>query len=169
MKVLITGMSGVGKTTTLAELQKQGYLVIDADATGMCIWRNHITKEHVEYGPDGRDADWLAKHGWYCDIDQFTSFLSHIRKDKQVFVSGLTENISEFSKIFDKIVVLELDKNLIIERLNQRTNNHFAKKKEEQDFIFNSQNNLIEKIENITSIKTNTSPEEVVNNILNLL
>lgn len=169
MKILITGMSGVGKTTTLAELQKQGYLVIDADATGMCIWKNHKTKEKVEYGPDGRNAEWLAEHGWYCDIPQFKSFLSHIRKDKHVFVSGLAENIAEFSKIFDKVFVLELEKELIAERLNKRTNNHFAKKKDEQDYIFNSQDNLIKNIENTIKINTNVSPEKVAEHIQNSL
>jgi broad-specificity NMP kinase len=169
MKVLITGMSGVGKTTTLAELQKYGYLVIDVDATGICVWKNHKTKEKVEYGPDGRDSDWLTEHGWYCDIGQLSSFLSYVRENKHVFVSGFVENMTEFSKIFDKVIILELEKDKIIERLNQRTNNHFAKKKEEQDFIFNSQNNLFKKIQNTISINTNVTPKEVADKILDLI
>lgn len=162
-------MSGVGKTTTLAELQQRGYLVIDADATGMCTWRNKRTKEKVEYGPDGRDASWLAEHGWYCDIKQFTKFLSCIRKDKHVFVAGLVENISEFSDLFDKVFILEINDGELIKRLDTRSNNHFAKKKEEQDFILNSQDSLLGEIENTISIDSNTQPKEVADKILNLL
>jgi predicted ATPase len=48
MKIRITGISGTGKTTTLAELQKHGYVVIDLDATGMCRWKNKETGEVTE-------------------------------------------------------------------------------------------------------------------------
>lgn len=55
MRILLTGMSGVGKTTTLAELQKHGYVVIDLDATGICRWKNRNTGQPTEYEETGRD------------------------------------------------------------------------------------------------------------------
>src|ERR1017187_802057 len=116
MRILITGISGVGKTTILAELQKHGYLVIDLDATGLCRWKNKKTGEFTEYGLTGKNYEWLTEHGWYCDIEKFKLFLSCIREDKFVFVAGLTENIREFSEIFDKIFILDTHKEMVEKR-----------------------------------------------------
>ena len=82
MKILITGIAGTGKTTVLAELQKEGYVVIDLDATGICRWKNKETQEFTEYGETGRDYEWLTQHGWYCDIGKLRQLLSTIREDK---------------------------------------------------------------------------------------
>lgn len=169
MKILITGISGVGKTTTLAELQKHGYLVIDIDATGLCRWKNTKTGENTEYGLDGKDYQWLTEHGWYCDIEKFKVLLSCIREDKLVFVSGLTENTNEFSELFDKVFILETEEAVVEKRLLDRTNNHFAKKEDERAFVFKHQQELLNKIKDPMIIGTSGSPESVAQSILDKL
>jgi len=37
-KVLVTGMSGTGKSSALAELSRRGYRVVDTDDPGWCKW-----------------------------------------------------------------------------------------------------------------------------------
>ncbi len=166
MRILITGMSGVGKTTALAELQKLGYVVIDLDATGICRWKNKTTQSIVEYGLDGKDAEWLNEHGWYCDLETLKTLLSCIREDKYVFVAGMPENIKEFSEIFNKTFVLKADDNAIAKRLGDRTNNHFAKKDDERVFMLKHTQELLSQIENTTEINTHNKPEEVAQLIL---
>jgi len=169
MKILLTGMSGAGKTTTLAELQKHGYLVVDLDATGLCEWKNIETGEKTEYGPNGKDYAWLTKHGWYCDIEKFKLFLSCIREDKIVFIAGMTENLKEFSKIFDKIFIIGAENKVIEKRLIERTNNHFAKKEDERLFMFKHTQELLNQLENPIEIDTNKKPESVAQSVLDAL
>ena len=170
MKILLTGMSGVGKTTTLAELQKHGYLVIDSDATGLCKWQNIETRADVHYGLDGRNYEWLTKHGWYCDIDKFKQFLSFIPDDKLVFISGMPENIKEFAKIFDKIFLLDPGRAETEKRLIERTNNHFAKKESERLFMFEHTQELLNQLDApISKIDTDKKPELVARAILDSL
>jgi dephospho-CoA kinase len=166
MKILITGISGTGKTTVLSELQKQGFVVIDLDATGMCRWRNIETQEITEYGPTGRDYDWLTKHGWYCDTLTLQKFLSYIREDKDVFVAGISENIEELASQFDKVFIFEASDEVVKERLNARTNNHFAKKEEEQEFIFKHSRELLKKIKDFVEIDANKTRKEIVESVL---
>lgn len=166
MRILITGIAGTGKTTALAELQKYGYVVIDLDATGICRWRNKETQEVTEYGPDGRDVEWLNLHGWYCDIPTLQKLLSCIREDKDVFVAAIAENIEDVAKEFDKVFVLNASDNVIRSRLNARTNNHFAKKEEEQDFIFEQSRYLMAKLKDFVEVDTDKTPAEIADYIL---
>lgn len=166
MRILITGIAGTGKTTTLAELQKRGLVVIDLDATGICRWRNKETQEVTEYGPDGRDVEWLNLHGWYCDIPTLQKLLSCIREDKDVFVAGCSENIEDVAKEFDKIFVLNASDNVIRDRLNARTNNHFAKKEDEQDFVFEQSRCLMAKLKNFIEVNTDKTSVEIAEDIL---
>jgi dephospho-CoA kinase len=169
MKIFLTGVAGTGKTTALAELQKYGYVVIDLDATGMCRWRNKKTREVVEYSPTGRDYQWLTKHGWYCDIGTLEKLLSSIRGDKYVFVAGITENIEEVSREFNKIFIFTADDSVIKNRLNKRDNNHFAKKKDEQDFVLEHSKELLKKIKDSKNIDANQTTPEVINSLLKLI
>ncbi len=169
MRILITGISGTGKTTTLAELQKHGYAVIDLDATGICKWKNKETQEVTEYGPDGRDLEWLNLHGWYCDIPTLQKLLSCIREDKDVFVAAIAENIEEVAKEFNRVFVLNTSDEVIRERLNTRTNNHFAKKEEEQNFIFEQSRYLMSKLKDFIEVNVDKTPAEITDYILNNL
>jgi len=167
MKILITGIAGTGKTTVLSELQKHGYVVIDLDATGICRWRNKETQEITEYGPTGRDYEWLTRHGWYCDIDKLKQLLSTIREDKDVFVAAITEDIEDLATEFDKVFMLVADDSVVKERLNSRTNNHFAKNEDEQKFILKHSKELLEKIKEFTQVDASRTPTEIAENILN--
>lgn len=166
MKILLTGISGTGKTTVLAELQKHGYVVIDLDATGMCRWKNKETGEITEYGLTGRDHEWLTRHGWYCDIDTLKKLLSCIREDKDVFVAGCSENIEGVAKEFDKVFVLNTEDSVIRNRLNKRSNNHFAKKEEEQDFVLDQSRYLMSKLKDFTEVDASKTTAEIVDFIL---
>src|SRR5690606_492063 len=133
---------------------------------GICRWRNIETKEFAEYGLNGRDADWLSKHGWYCDIEILKKLLSCIREDKDVFVAGITENIEEVFKCFDRVYVLNANDEVIKDRLNKRSNNHFAQKEDEQDFILVQSRSLMNKLDGAIQIDASKTPAEVTQAIL---
>jgi len=166
MKIFITGIAGTGKTTVLSELQKHGYVVIDLDATGICIWKNIVTGEITEYGLTGRDQKWFSENGWYCNIDTLKKLLSCIREDKDVFVAGVSENIEDVVVEFDKVFFLNASDNEIKKRLTNRTNNHFGKKEDEQEAILSWRAELMSKIKNFIEVDANKTPAEIAEIIL---
>ena len=166
MKVLLTGIAGTGKTTALAELQKRGFAVIELDATGMCRWKNKTTGEFTWYGEAGQSSQWLAEHGWYCDIDTLKKLLSCIREDKDIFVAVIAENVEDVAHEFDKVFVFTAGNDVIKERLARRSNNNFAKQEEEQEFILNQSEELLKKLKNFTKVDANQDTVQVVDFIL---
>ena len=109
-RILLTGMSGTGKTTVIHELATRGYRAVDLGEPG---WSEH--------GPDG---DWV-----WCEA-RVQALLS--REDGDVlFVSGCAENQVKFYPQFNEIVLLSAPAALLIERLATRTNNSYGKDPDE--------------------------------------
>lgn len=169
MRILITGVAGTGKTTTLAELQKRGYLVIDLDATGLCRWKNTKTGEFAEYGENGRDDAWFSDHRWFCDDETLTKMLSCVRSDKQVFVGGVAKNISEIGEKFDKKFLLTVDSVALRERLSTRTNNVFGKHPHEQEAAIKYDSLLKDALTEYILIDSAKPSEEIVDIIISKL
>lgn len=109
-RVLITGMSGTGKSTLVAALAALGYGAVDTDY-GYC---------HT--GPDG---EWV----WREDLIQ--ARLSTDDTDV-LFVAGAASNQGRFYPQFDRIILLSAPAEVIVERLASRTNNPFGKTAEER-------------------------------------
>jgi dephospho-CoA kinase len=114
-RVLITGMSGTGKSTLIVELRALGYKAID---TG---WDPKW--EEPERRPD-------AGSGWVWREDRIEALLS--TEDAQVlFVGACVPNQGRFYRRFDAVVLLTAPEAVIVERLRNRTNNPYGKSGEE--------------------------------------
>jgi dephospho-CoA kinase len=112
--VLVTGMSGTGKSSALAELARRGHRVVDTDYGG---W--------IE-----REAELL----WREDrIDQ----LLDEHEDGVLFVSGCVANQGKFYPRFDAIVLLSAPADVILERVAGRRTNDFGKTDSEREQILN--------------------------------
>ena len=104
-RVLLTGMSGTGKSSVIRALAARGYKAIDAD-DGWC-----------EPLPDGRQR-------WREDaIDR----LLDTEDAGVLFVAGCEENQARFHPRFDLIVLFSAPAEVLVERLASRTNNPFGK------------------------------------------
>jgi hypothetical protein len=53
-RILVTGMSGTGKSSALAELGRRGCRVVDTDDPG---WREY--REYVEFSDEVDRGEWL--------------------------------------------------------------------------------------------------------------
>lgn len=106
--VLITGMSGVGKTTVLSELARRGCRTIDTDDDGWVL-------------PDGT---------W--DEPRMTALLASV---EPVIVSGTVENQGRFYDRFGAVVVLTAPIEILLERLEARTNNPYGKSDADRDDV----------------------------------
>jgi shikimate kinase len=104
-RILITGMSGTGKTTLLEELARRGHHTVDTDYDG---WTQPDGTWHEQ-----RMTELLAQHA-------------------DVVISGTVENQGKFYDRLDHVVLLTAPLNILIERVSRRTNNPYGQTPEQQ-------------------------------------
>ncbi len=103
--ILITGMSGTGKSAALAELERRGHRVVDTDHG---VWIEDVKL------PDGSiEPLWNEER-----IDELLSGHS----DGALFVVGTVANQGRFYPRFDAVVLLSAPLDVILERVASREN-----------------------------------------------
>ena len=120
-RVLLTGMSGTGKSTVIQELAARGYKAIDADYDGLSEVVNVPAGELTGLGP-GQD--------WVWREDRIQDLLSTDDVDV-LFLSGCAPNQGKFYPQFDHIILLTAPAHVIVERLATRMNNPYGKRPED--------------------------------------
>ncbi len=116
--VLVTGMSGTGKSTALELLAERGHAVVDTDTDA---WSEWVTL------PDG-SLDWI----WREDA---MARLLDVRRDDTLFVAGCKSNQGSLYPRFDEIVLLSAPADLLLARVAARDTNSYGKSKAERDLI----------------------------------
>jgi len=106
--VLLTGVSGAGKSSLVKELRRRDYVAYDADDDGF-----------TEPLPDGT---WRWRESLVREL--FAG-----RGDGLVFFAGCSEEQANFE--FDFKVLLSAPREVVVERLRTRTTNSFGKSKDE--------------------------------------
>ena len=104
-RVLLTGMSGTGKSSVIQELAARGHKAVDAD-DGWC-----------EPLPDGRQR-------WRDDA---VGQLLDTEDAGVLFVAGCEDNQARFHPRFDLIILLSAPAEVLVERLAERLTNSFGK------------------------------------------
>jgi dephospho-CoA kinase len=115
-RVLVTGMSGTGKSTALVVLRSRGFRTVDTDSPTWSKWL-----------PDGR-GEWLWRE------DRIAELL-RTEGEGTLFVSGCMSNQGKFYDRFDAIVLLSAPANVLLDRIAKRTTNDYGKTPEERDLI----------------------------------
>ena len=111
--VLVTGMSGVGKSTALAELARRGYATVDTD-----------------YGP------WIELvAGEPLWREPLIEALLNRPRERPLFIQGTVANQWRFYNRFTAIVLLTAPTDVVLHRIARRTNNPFGKTAEERSRI----------------------------------
>ena len=110
-RTLITGMSGTGKSTVIAELGTRGFRAIDTDYNDWCHW---VTP------PGEREQDWIWRE------DRMKHLLENAGAEP-LFVAGCKSNQGKFYDRFEHIVLLSAPTELIVERITTRFNNPYGK------------------------------------------
>ena len=122
-KVLITGMSGTGKSSALRALAARGHRTVDTDTDEWSRWTTL---------PDG-SRDWIWRE------DAIAALLSgHGPGDGHLFVAGCKSNQGDFYPRFDHIVLLSAPADVILARVAARTTNPYGKTSEERAEILDN-------------------------------
>jgi shikimate kinase len=118
LKVLITGMSGAGKSAALQRLGERGHRVVDTDSDR---WSRWVTL------PDG-SADWVWRE------DAIARLLTEHEHGK-LFVGGCKSNQGKFYPLFDQVALLSASPEVLLARVADRTSNPYGKAAHERDLI----------------------------------
>jgi len=114
-RILVTGMSGTGKSTALAELERRGFEVVDTDQPGWTTWSDE----------DG---------GYVWREDRVAELLGR-DFDTTLYVSGTVSNQGRFYPRFDAVVLLSAPAAVLLGRIESRTTNDYGKTNEERGLI----------------------------------
>ncbi|WP_010206237.1 AAA family ATPase [Salinibacterium sp. PAMC 21357] len=111
--VLVTGMSGVGKSTVLAALSQRGIDTVDTDEGN---WIEDVDGEPL----------------WR--IPRVTALLD-TQRDRPLVVQGTVANQGQLYHRFDAVVLLTAPRAVILERLRTRTSNDYGKSPAERSKV----------------------------------
>ncbi|MBH0131318.1 AAA family ATPase [Salinibacterium sp. NK8237] len=111
--MLVTGMSGVGKSTVLAALRQRGIDTVDTDEGN---WIEDVDGEPL----------------W--SIPRMTALLDRPR-DRPLAVQGTVANQGQLYHRFDAVVLLTAPQAVILERLRTRTSNDYGKSPAERSKV----------------------------------
>jgi dephospho-CoA kinase len=148
-RVLLTGMSGTGKSSVVGELVARGYKAVDTD------------DGFSEPQPDGRQL-WRE--------DAIEALLATEDADV-LFVAGCEENQVKFHPQFDHIVLLSAPLETLVERLAARTNNGYGKDPEEFRRFLEDVETVEPRLRRVADheVRTTASLDEVVTAVLRLV
>lgn len=107
-RVLVTGMSGVGKSSLLEELAARGYATVDTD-----------------YGDFHEVVD--GEPLWRRDRIEAVLGAASAGGTGVLFVQGTVRNQSSYYSWFDHVVLLSAPVEVLVERLSTRTTNTYGK------------------------------------------
>lgn len=119
MRVLVTGMSGTGKSSALVELGRRGFRVVDTDST-----------EWSEWFPDANDG----RGEWLWREDRMAELLA-APDERPLYVSGCHSNQGKFYDRFDAVVLLSAPGEVLLDRIETRTTNDWGQGPGERELI----------------------------------
>jgi shikimate kinase len=109
-------MSGTGKSTALAELERRGFRVVDTDHPPWNEWSE-------------------ADGGYVWHEDLLADLLAEDDGNTTLYVSGTVSNQGRFYARFDAVVLLSAPAEVLLRRIETRATNDYGKATEERELV----------------------------------
>ena len=130
-RILITGLSGTGKSTVIVALAARGFWAVDLDDEAFSEWVTIAEQPELAEAagsPVEPDRDWVWRE------DRVGSLLDR-EQAATLFVGGCAANMRRFLPRFDEIVLLTAPAEVIADRLRSRSNNPYGKHPDEVERV----------------------------------
>jgi broad-specificity NMP kinase len=165
-RVLITGLSGTGKSTVTGALATRGYHAIDADASSWSAW---VAVTHAVEAPDSAAEErgiWRT-HDWLWRADRIHRLLA-TAEGELLFVSGCAPNMRQFYPQFEHIILLSAPVQVLRERLSTRTTNAYGKHPDELARVLRQLQSVEPQLRRIASLEVDSSAplDQVIDSLL---
>ena len=150
-RILMTGLSGVGKSTVIAELAARGYKAMDADCD-----------EYSEWAPVGDDDADVAgtpvepHRDWVWREDRIQALLA-TEDAAALFLGGCAANMRRFLPQFDHVILLSAPAQVIVARLATRATNPYGKRPDEVARVLAQTQTVEPLLRRIATYEINTS------------
>ncbi len=128
MNILLTGISGAGKSAVGKALQGKGFDVIEVDHyKNTAEWRDIRTGEVATYNP-GDGYDRIMELHYYLKSEGVLPLLERGAKtEKPYFFDADAQNIQDYYSYFDMMFLLTINRDTAEERLLHRTTGDWGK------------------------------------------
>lgn len=114
--VIVTGISGAGKSTIACELTRRGLTVLDSDNDpGLARFENR--EGTVVEEPEAPDLAWLAEHFWNWDPARLDELIQ-AAAPATLYICGGADNQIELADRFTHFILLEIDEPTMLARLD---------------------------------------------------
>jgi dephospho-CoA kinase len=162
-RILLTGLSGTGKSTVTEELAARGYKAVDADSDEYSHWVEWIDQPNDVGTPVEPGRDWVWRE------DRIQELLS-TEDAALLFVSGCAANMGKFLPQFSEVVLLSAPAHVVVARLRTRTNNSYGKDPEEVARVLALQESVEPLLRRVAGheIDTSVALDEVVALVLHI-
>lgn len=124
-RVLITGMSGTGKSAVVRELAARGYPAVDLDTPEWSIW---VDADPADPLTPREGKDWVWRE------DSVRKLLSE-HQSGTLFVSGCAQNMNRFFPLIEVIALLSAPMDVIMKRLEARSPDGYGNTYEERQKV----------------------------------
>lgn len=132
--ILITGISGTGKSSLSKKLNEMGYKAYDLDDyPGLFTMLDKRTGKPV-VDHDNADLEKVDAMDWVCDTEKLTSIIAN-ESSPITFYCGNASDMDKILPFFDSVILLKIDPDIMRHRLTTRTENDFGRTPEIQDWI----------------------------------
>jgi dephospho-CoA kinase len=132
--ILITGMSGTGKSTLFTELKNRGLSAIDLDEhEDLCWMYFKESGKLVETEFENHNLEWVQSVEWLWDKAKLQELIN--KQLETTYYCGSADNIEKMTALFNVIFVLQVNDEIVRARLSTRTNNNWAQTTEVQDWL----------------------------------
>jgi shikimate kinase len=124
-RVLITGMSGTGKSAVVRELAARGHWAVDLDTPEWSQW--------VDVDASDRLTPWQGRD-WVWREDRVRALLSG-DNEGTLFISGCAENMKRLFPLIDTIILLSAPIATIMKRLEARSSDGYGDTDQERQKV----------------------------------